>query len=51
MLWLVFALLLGIGLIGLIGDYSLLGGGALIVMICLVAAVGIYRIGRMRAGR
>ncbi len=48
MLWIVLALLLGIGLVGLFANYSLAGGAALIAAICAVAAFGIHRIWRMR---
>lgn len=50
MLWIVFALLLVVGLVGLFANYSLLVGGLLIAVICAVAWFGIRRIGRMRAG-
>lgn len=50
MLWIVLALLVVIGLVGLFANYSLLGGGLLIAMICAVAGFGIHRIGRLRAG-
>jgi hypothetical protein len=50
MLWLVFVLLMGMALVGLFATYTLLGGVVQILLICAVAAFGIHRIWRMRAG-
>ena len=51
MMWIVLTLLLGIGVVGMFATYSLVVGGILIAVICAVAAFGIHRIWRMRAGR
>jgi len=49
MLWLVFALLLMMGMVSLFTSYSLIGGMVQIVVICAIAVFGIHRIWRMRA--
>jgi len=44
----IFALLVIIGLVGLLGSYSLVGGATLIILICALMAFGINRIRRTR---
>jgi hypothetical protein len=50
MLWLVLVLMLAMALVGLFATYTLIGGVVQIVLICTLAAFGIHRIWRMRAG-
>ncbi len=44
MLWLIFAMILIMGLVGLLGSYTLVGGVIQIVLICALIAIGINRI-------
>jgi len=50
MLWIVFVLLLGIELVGILATYTLIGGVVQINLICAHATFGIHSISRMRAG-
>ncbi len=44
MLWLIFAMILIMGLVGLLGSYTLVGGVIQITVICALIAIGINRI-------
>jgi len=45
MLWLMFAMLLMMGIVSFFASYTMLGGGAQIVLIGALGALGIKRIG------
>ena len=48
MIWLIVAMLLIVGLVGLLASYTLVGGVIQIFLICALGAIGIQRIRRYR---
>jgi hypothetical protein len=48
MIWLIFGLLLLMGLVGLLGSYTLVGGVIQIILICALVVIGIKRIRRVK---
>jgi len=48
MIWAIFALLLLMGLVGLFGSYTLVGGVIQIILICALVVIGINRIRRTK---
>ncbi len=44
MLWLILAMILILGLVGLIGSYTLVGGLIQVSLLCALVAIGINRI-------
>ena len=48
MIWAIFALLLIMGLVGLLTPYTMIGGVIQIILICALVALGIRRILRSK---
>jgi threonine/homoserine/homoserine lactone efflux protein len=48
MIWAIFAMLLILGLVGLLGTYTLVGGVIQIILICALVWIGINRIRRTK---
>lgn len=44
MLWIIFAMILILGLVGLLGSYTFVGGVIQIFLLCALVAIGINRI-------
>lgn len=49
MSWVIFAMLLIMGLVGLLGSYTLVGGVIQIILICALVVIAINRIRRSKA--
>jgi hypothetical protein len=48
MSWVIFAMLLILGLVGFLGSYTLVGGVIQIILICALVAIAINRIARSK---